>query len=69
MKCVHGVRIDKPCPDCEYEADCRARNWTEDAGHENGRYSCRCIECGHDFIGHKRRVVCRLCATSPKGNA
>lgn len=19
MKCVHGVRIDKPCPDCEYE--------------------------------------------------
>lgn len=25
MNCVHGVRIDKPCPDCEYEADCRAR--------------------------------------------
>lgn len=25
MRCVHGVRIDKPCPDCEYEEDCRQR--------------------------------------------
>jgi hypothetical protein len=25
MKCVHGIRIDKPCPDCEYEEDCRRR--------------------------------------------
>ena len=25
MKCVHGVPITKPCPDCEYEEDCRRR--------------------------------------------
>ena len=23
MNCIHGVRIDKPCPDCEYEDNCR----------------------------------------------
>jgi hypothetical protein len=40
------------------------RNWTEDASHENGNYQCGpCVECGHTFIGHKRRVVCRACST------
>lgn len=34
------------------------RDWTED---ENGNYHCQCVQCGHDFIGHKRRVVCRRC--------
>jgi hypothetical protein len=38
------------------------RNWTEDAAHENGNYECRCVECGNSFIGHKRRVLCRLCS-------
>jgi hypothetical protein len=40
-----------------------AGDWPEDFEHENGRYFCRCIECGGGFIGHKRRVVCKLCAT------
>lgn len=38
------------------------RDWPEDAGHENGNYECRCINCGAHFTGHKRRVFCRLCA-------
>ena len=21
-----------------------------------------CVECGEPFVGHKRRVICRLCA-------
>lgn len=37
------------------------RNWTEDSSHENGNYECRCINCQNSFIGHKRRVVCKLC--------
>lgn len=39
-----------------------ARDWPQDAGHENGRYTCQCVECGLIFTGHKRRVVCRSCA-------
>ena len=38
------------------------RNWTEDFSHENGNYQCKCFKCEQFFIGHKRRVVCKLCA-------
>ncbi len=40
------------------------RNWAEDYAHENGKYLNRCGECGHDFMGHKRRVRCRKCDPS-----
>jgi hypothetical protein len=40
------------------------RDWTEDAAHENGRYQNKCANCGSLFIGHKRRVWCRVCATT-----
>lgn len=55
-----------------------AANYPEDAAHENGKYLCRCIICCELFIGHKRRIVCKLCnnppapptaATSPSANA
>lgn len=36
--------------------------WTEDSTHENGNYRCVCIFCKKAFIGHKRRVVCKVCA-------
>lgn len=36
-------------------------DWMEDAGHENGQYFGKCLTCGADFIGHKRRHVCRKC--------
>ena len=41
------------------------RNWSEDFSHENGNYFCRCIECKKMFIGHKRRVICKVCASGP----
>lgn len=41
------------------------RDWTEDAPHENGNYSCLCVTCKQTFIGHKRRVQCRVCASKP----
>lgn len=40
-------------------------NWDEDKGHENGNYNCVCCKCGNTFIGHKRRVVCKICHTPP----
>ena len=49
----HANALSTPAPACP--------DWLEDAGHENGRYSCRCEFCGQGFIGHKRRVVCRVC--------
>ena len=38
-----------------------ARDWTDDAAHENGSYWCKCYQCGQSFIGHKRRVMCKQC--------
>jgi len=38
------------------------RSWPEDASHENGNYSCCCCHCGRMFMGHKRRVSCKVCA-------
>jgi hypothetical protein len=36
-------------------------DWPEDASHENGNYFCKCCHCDSDFIGHKRRVICKKC--------
>lgn len=38
-------------------------NWPEDAKHENGNYQSTCALCWNLFAGHKRRVVCKVCAT------
>ena len=43
-----------------------ACDWIEDAGHENGQYFCQCIPCRADFLGHKRRHVCRKCYMANK---
>ena len=45
------------------EPDC---DWIEDSSHENGNYFCKCLPCGSDFIGHKRRLVCRKCYMANK---
>ncbi len=37
------------------------RNWKSDSSHENGNYINACIECGKDFMGHKRRIQCYAC--------
>lgn len=39
------------------------RNWDEDADHENGMYVNTCHNCKTKFIGHKRRITCKVCAT------
>lgn len=39
-------------------------NWEEDFEHENGKYVNQCIKCRMNFIGHKRRVICRVCASA-----
>jgi len=41
------------------------RNWREDWYLENGNYLCRCVYCGQDFIGYKRRCICFLCSHPP----
>lgn len=38
------------------------RDWPEDFSQENGNYSCTCHKCGEEFIGYKRRVICKLCS-------
>lgn len=38
------------------------REWSEDADHENGRYFNACCVCLRQFVGHKRRAVCKSCA-------
>lgn len=38
------------------------RDWEEDWAHNNGQYLCRCMWCKLMFMGHKRRVTCRVCA-------
>lgn len=47
------------------------RDWTEDFGDENGWYINLCGDentgCCLSFIGHKRRVLCKLCAKPAEG--
>lgn len=38
------------------------RSWSDDFCHENGHYYTVCCHCLRTFIGHKRRVTCRVCA-------
>lgn len=42
------------------------KDWPEDWPHENGMYYCRCIHCKEQFLGYKRRVVCRECDVTMK---
>lgn len=39
------------------------RDWVEDFSHENGNYTCKCCKCGMLFYGHKRRPICKVCAS------
>lgn len=39
----------------------RPQDWTADFSHENGNYQRNCICCKTMFLGHKRRVVCKVC--------
>jgi len=45
-----------------FESSNPARDWPEDAEHENGQYFCACSVCKETFIGYKRRRLCKLCS-------
>jgi hypothetical protein len=60
--------------DCQTSDDCNGemalnlvelhdsdKSWKEDYSHENGQYVNKCFECGCFFMGHKRRVACKVC--------
>ena len=44
------------------------RSWSEDFSHENGMYFCTCWCCQRKFTGHKRRVICKVCAEQEAKN-
>jgi hypothetical protein len=50
----------KPAPDFDNNRD-TSGDWPEDFPGENGQYECICVKCGRHFVGHKRRVVCKVC--------
>ena len=39
-----------------------SKDWSEDFHLENGNYSNKCCNCKATFTGHKRRLVCKVCA-------
>jgi hypothetical protein len=43
-----------------------ARDWPEDFRHENGNYMNTCSVnaggCGKEFLGYKRRYICKVCS-------
>ena len=62
---------DRHCPQCGdriYDITLGSlkplpQDFPEDTKHENGSYCCRCSQCGHHFVGLKRRIACKLCET------
>lgn len=50
-------------------SDVHDGDWPEDSAHENGNYLCRCSFCERTFIGHKRRVICKKCQSTPSVQA
>ena len=42
------------------------KSYQEDFTHENGNYFCLCLRCGSQFLGHKRRSICKECLTPSK---
>lgn len=59
-----AIRAGRTTPPATGATEGAAHDWPEDAGHENGQYQNKCVECDAEFIGHKRRVVCRKCTTT-----
>lgn len=42
-------------PECDFE---------EDFQYENGNYYHNCTRCGKEFVGFKRRTICKKCQNS-----
>ena len=39
-----------------------SKNWKEDFVYENGNYMNTCLACDSQFLGYKRRMLCKECA-------
>lgn len=50
----------------QFKGSIDPRDWPEDWDHDNGMYMCKCHHCSNVFIGHKRRMTCKLCNASQK---
>lgn len=46
----------------EQQLAARVFDWPDHFARENGNYFNVCVHCQRQFIGHKRSVVCRVCA-------
>lgn len=44
------------------------RSFPEDYHLENGNYCNMCIDCLKEFVGHKRRILCKICENKHKEN-
>jgi len=42
-----------------------SKSFPEDYAGGEGKYECICCNCKGSFYGHKRRIVCKVCRTSP----
>ena len=62
---LRAAPASAPEPSERFEVMGYEGSWAEDAPHENGTYMCKCCHCGRTFIGHKRRVTCKFCASAP----
>jgi len=47
-------------PSSRFSAIVSPRSWPDPG--ENGQYLNRCSRCRQQFMGHKRRIICRECA-------
>lgn len=45
------------------------RDWIQDFNLENGLYESQCGLCKEEFVGHKRRFLCKICDTKKRVDA
>jgi hypothetical protein len=57
-----AMLLKKRAEASEQPTEAVGKDWTEDFARENGQYFCKCGNCGCQFIGHKRRIICKACS-------
>lgn len=57
-----GTSVSSKTPPIIIRSANRESDWVEDFAGENGNYMNTCKYCGNQFIGHKLRRVCLICA-------
>ncbi len=59
---ILGVDLAEPGGAREEGSTLNERSYPEDENLENGNYQNHCHSCGKVFVGHKRRVLCKVCS-------